>query len=73
MKSLPLLLLLPLALVAAPVRAEEEDSPRSIAGVAWHATLEAGRKAAAPATGKTKRKARPILYLRMLGDLAGKT
>lgn len=64
MKSLLLLPLLPL--LAAP-------APQRIAGVEWHATLASGREAAAPLEGRKKRKARPILYLRMLGDLAGKT
>lgn len=64
---------LTLLLLATPLLATETvEKPKRISGVDWYSTLDGARKAAAPAP-KERRKARPILYLRMLGDLAGKT
>jgi len=54
-----------------PPRTREPDRKRRIEGVWWHASLDGARRAAAAAPGR--RKARPVLWLRMLGELDGKT
>ena len=57
--------LVPILLCTAALAAPEK--PHRVHGVAWHRTLDAAQEAAGG------RKARPIVWLRMLGDLAGKT
>ena len=61
-----LLLIASAAALAAP---EPPRKPKRIGGLSWHASLDAAKAAAAPERGKEK----PILWLRMLGDLAGDT
>lgn len=46
------------------------EKPRRIDGVVWHPTLASAGEAA---RAKSRRPARPVVWLRMLGDLAGKT
>jgi hypothetical protein len=65
-------------LVLAAVAAAGDHRPagpaakvRKIGGIAWHDSLDGARTKAAPA--EPRGKAKPVLYLRMLGDLAGKT
>ena len=57
--------LVPILLCAAAMAAPEK--PHRVHGVNWHPTLDAAKEAAGG------RKPRPIVWLRMLGDLAGKT
>ena len=52
-------------LIAAAATAEK---PRTLWGIKWQPSLEKARVAAAET-----RLQRPVLWLRMLGDLAGKT
>jgi len=42
--------------------------PRRVAGITWHDSLASAKKAAT-----SRKAARPIVFLRVLGDLAGKT
>ena len=57
-----------LAVTLLIVAAATAKSPRTLWGIKWQPSLEKARVAAAE-----MRQQRPVVWLRMLGDLAGKT
>ena len=62
MRTLTLTLLLAFA-----VHADKPERAKKLCGIRWQPSLQAAQKAAA---GKDPK---PVLFLRVLGDLAGKT